>query len=181
MMGSFWVCHWKKTFWVGGCDGIVGLAYLLFCAAYWSRQPRANVVLMNFAIWVLSCLIMQLYSQLSLKYGNVWSLQCFARLSFLSAFLLYNLDFILLWNIVLKPFVLLVLSFSIVLQFLWISVIIFCLRSGLQCMFHIFSVAIYYLFKLWYGLHMIQPMHHNKPNISDLLVQSMILIFLISF
>ena len=23
-----------------GCDGIVGLAYLLFCAAYWSRQPR---------------------------------------------------------------------------------------------------------------------------------------------
>ena len=23
-----------------GCDGIGGLAYLLFCAAYWSRQPR---------------------------------------------------------------------------------------------------------------------------------------------
>ena len=40
MVGSCWVCHWKKTFWVGGCDGIGGLAYLLFCAAYWSRQPR---------------------------------------------------------------------------------------------------------------------------------------------
>ena len=40
MVGSYWVCHWKKTFWVGGCDGIGGLAYLLFCAAYWSRQPR---------------------------------------------------------------------------------------------------------------------------------------------
>ena len=34
------MCHWKKTFWVGGCDGIGGLAYLLFCSAYWSRQPR---------------------------------------------------------------------------------------------------------------------------------------------
>ena len=40
MVGSYWVCHWKKTFWVGSCDGIGGLAYLLFCAAYWSRQPR---------------------------------------------------------------------------------------------------------------------------------------------
>ena len=40
MVGSYWVCHWKKTFWVGGCDGIGSLAYLLFCAAYWSRQPR---------------------------------------------------------------------------------------------------------------------------------------------
>ena len=40
MVGSYWVCHWKKTFWVVGCDGIGGLAYLLFCAAYWSRQPR---------------------------------------------------------------------------------------------------------------------------------------------
>ena len=40
MVGSYWVCHWKKTFWDGGCDGIWGLAYLLFCAAYWSRQPR---------------------------------------------------------------------------------------------------------------------------------------------
>ena len=40
MVGSYWVCHWKKTLWVGGCDGIRGLAYLLFCAAYWSRQPR---------------------------------------------------------------------------------------------------------------------------------------------
>ena len=40
MVGSNWVCHWEKTFWVGGCDGIGGLAYLLFCAAYWSRQPR---------------------------------------------------------------------------------------------------------------------------------------------
>ena len=40
MVGSYWVCHWKKTFWVGGCDGIGGLAYLLFCAAYWSRLPR---------------------------------------------------------------------------------------------------------------------------------------------
>ena len=40
MVGSYWVCHWKKTFWVGGCDVIGGLAYLLFCAAYWSRQPR---------------------------------------------------------------------------------------------------------------------------------------------
>ena len=40
MVGSYWVCHLKKTFWVGGCDGIGGLAYLLFCAAYWSRQPR---------------------------------------------------------------------------------------------------------------------------------------------
>ena len=38
--GSYWVCHWKKTFRVVGCDGIGGLAYLLFCAAYWSRQPR---------------------------------------------------------------------------------------------------------------------------------------------
>ena len=38
--GSYWVCHWKKTFWVGGCDEIGCLAYLLFCAAYWSRQPR---------------------------------------------------------------------------------------------------------------------------------------------
>ena len=40
MVGSYWVCHWKKNFWFGGCDGIGGLAYLLFCAAYWSRQPR---------------------------------------------------------------------------------------------------------------------------------------------
>ena len=40
-VGSYWVCHWKKTFWVGGCDdGIGGLAYLLFCAAYWCRQSR---------------------------------------------------------------------------------------------------------------------------------------------
>ena len=39
-MGSYWVCHWKKTFRVVGCDGIGGLAYLLFCGAYWSRQPR---------------------------------------------------------------------------------------------------------------------------------------------
>ena len=37
---SYWACHWKKTFWVGGCDGIGGLAYLLFYAAYWSRQSR---------------------------------------------------------------------------------------------------------------------------------------------
>ena len=40
MVGSYWVCHSKKAFWVGGYDGIVGLAYLLFCAAYWSRLPR---------------------------------------------------------------------------------------------------------------------------------------------
>ena len=40
MVGSYWVCHCEKTFWVGGCDGIESLAYLLFCAAYWSRQPR---------------------------------------------------------------------------------------------------------------------------------------------
>ena len=40
MVGSYWVCHWKKTFWVGGCDGIGGRAYLLCCAAYWSGQPR---------------------------------------------------------------------------------------------------------------------------------------------
>ena len=40
MVGSYWVCHWKKSFWVGSCDGIGCLAYLLFCAAYWSRQPR---------------------------------------------------------------------------------------------------------------------------------------------
>ena len=40
MVVSYWVCHWKKTFWVGGCDGIGGLAYSLFCAAYWTRQPR---------------------------------------------------------------------------------------------------------------------------------------------
>ena len=52
MVGSFWVCHWKKTFWVGGCDGIGGLAYLLFCAAYWSRQPRV------FRRLSRSCLIM---------------------------------------------------------------------------------------------------------------------------
>ena len=40
MVESYSVCHWKKTFWVGGCDGIGGLAYLVFCAAYWSRQSR---------------------------------------------------------------------------------------------------------------------------------------------
>ena len=30
----------RRPIWVGGCDGIGGLAYLLFCAAYWSRKPR---------------------------------------------------------------------------------------------------------------------------------------------
>ena len=30
MVGSYWVCQWKKTFWAGFCDGIGGLAYLLF-------------------------------------------------------------------------------------------------------------------------------------------------------
>ena len=40
--------------------------------------------------------------------------KCIARLCFYSAFLLYNLDFILLWNIVLMPSVLHVLSLSIV-------------------------------------------------------------------
>ena len=40
MVGSYWVCHWKETFQVRVCDGIGGLEYLLFCAAYWSRQPR---------------------------------------------------------------------------------------------------------------------------------------------
>ena len=42
MVGSYWVCHWKKTFWVGGFDGIGGLTYLLFCAGYWSRQLRVS-------------------------------------------------------------------------------------------------------------------------------------------
>ena len=42
MVESCWVCHCKMTFCIGGCDGIRGLAYSLFCAAYryWSRQPR---------------------------------------------------------------------------------------------------------------------------------------------
>ena len=40
--------------------------------------------------------------------------KCIARLCFYSAFLLYNLDFILLWNIVLMSSILHVLSLSIV-------------------------------------------------------------------
>ena len=36
---SWWVSL-EEDFWVGGCDRIGGLAYLLFCAAYWSRQLR---------------------------------------------------------------------------------------------------------------------------------------------
>ena len=54
MVESYWVCHWKKTFWVGGCDGIGGLAYLLFCAAYWFRQQRVFRRLSRSCLWI-SC------------------------------------------------------------------------------------------------------------------------------
>ena len=48
MLRWFWVCHWKRTVWVVGWDGIVGLweeggssvpVYWLFGVIYWSRQP----------------------------------------------------------------------------------------------------------------------------------------------
>ena len=55
MVGSYWMCHWKKTFWVGGCDGIGGLAYLLFCAAYWSRQPRVFRRLSRSCLLIFHC------------------------------------------------------------------------------------------------------------------------------
>ena len=65
MVGSYWVCHWKKTFWVRGCDGIGGLAYLLFCAAYSSRQPRVfrrlsrSCIKRSCRMFLLTCLVVQ--------------------------------------------------------------------------------------------------------------------------
>ena len=56
----------------------------------------------------------RLYFKLCLKCYYVQCFKCIARLYFYSAFLLYNLDFTLLWNIVLMPSVLNVLSLSIV-------------------------------------------------------------------
>ena len=67
-----WVCHWKKTSWVVGCDGIGGLTYLLFCAAYWSRQPRV------FRRLSCSCFIVYLLTfvyktQLTMSLHGWWS------------------------------------------------------------------------------------------------------------
>ena len=100
------------------------------------------------------------------KCDCVQSFKCIARLWFHSAILLHIIDFILLWNIVLMPSVLHVLSLSLVLQFLQISVIKFGLRISLKCM--VFC-------QLKFNIHIrcdmpfIEPMHPNKPDTTYLL------------
>ena len=78
--------------------------------------------------------------------------KCIARFCFYSAFFLYNLDFILLWNIVLMPSVLYVLPFSIVTL---VSSNISCkdLSYYFIIMFSISPVEIQCLCKVRYGLH----------------------------
>ena len=71
-----------------------------------------NVVLTVFEMWLCSVF------------------KCIARLWFYSALLLYNLDLILLGNIVLMPYVL----SSIVVQLLQVSFITFCHWISLKCM-----------------------------------------------
>ena len=83
MVGSYWVCHWKNTFWVGGCDGIGGLAYLLFCAAYWSRLPRV------FWRWSRSCLVFKFMILMS-KYLKWCFSLCVLLCLFFISFIRYN-------------------------------------------------------------------------------------------
>ena len=107
---------------------------------------------------------MTVYTEISyccLKY-RIQSFKCIARLYFYSALLSYNIDYILLWSIVLMPSVLHVLSLSIVWQF-------FLNIKYIVLSWHFIKIMVFFQlkFNIFAGCDtaFIVPMHHNKRNI----------------